>query len=384
MKKNKPFSLFIRINGAVLSVIFIFILIAGMTTILSLKMSSDSVGEVLETSDLNKLYLYFFGSENKYYIQNSKDIKDIPLTKVGFQIATNIKISDIRTFFERELPGFAEFNTKIELAGQGTDLTTLPIESAPPMDVLLKERDIAQNELNENDSNENNNTPPPSQTTNGKQVVFIYHTHSWESYLPLLKGVTNPDEAVSSNNRVNVVGVGDYLVKDLAARGIGSDNSTINATQELHKRGLDYYSAYQFSRGVVQEAMAGNHDLKFMIDIHRDSLGRQKTTTTINGKSYARLVFIVGQNNSNYEKNTILAKNLHKALEKKYPGLSRGVVSKDKSEGNGVYNQDLSPRAILLEVGGVDNNMTELHNAIDAFADVFSEYYWHMKNAKAF
>ena len=84
------------------------------------------------------------------------------------------------------------------------------------------------------------------------------------------------------------------------------------------------------------------------------------------------------------KKNTILAKNLHKALEKKYPGLSRGVVSKDKSEGNGVYNQDLSPRAILLEVGGVDNNMTELHNAIDAFADVFSEYYWQMKNAKAF
>ncbi|MGG1400122.1 stage II sporulation protein P [Bacillus salipaludis] len=384
MKKNKPFSLFIRINGAVLSVIFIFILIAGMTTILSLKMSSDSVGEVLETSDLNKLYLYFFGSENKYYIQNSKDIKDIPLTKVGFQIATNIKISDIRTFFERELPGFAEFNTKIEIAGQGTDLTTLPIESAPPMDVLLKEREIAQNQLTENDSRENNNTPPPSQTTNGKKVVFIYHTHSWESYLPLLKNVTNPDESVSSNNRVNVVGVGDYLVKDLVAKGIGSDNSTINATQELHKRGLDANSAYQYSRSVVKETMADNGDLKFLIDIHRDSSRKNITSITINNKNYARLVFVVGQANPNYKQNLELAKKLHAALEKKYPGLSRGVVSKDRSEGNGVYNQDLSPRAILLEVGGVDNNLTELHNAMDAFADVFSEYYWNMKNAKAF
>ncbi|OIK09084.1 stage II sporulation protein P [Bacillus sp. MUM 116] len=384
MKKNKPFSLFIRINGAVISVIVIFILIAGMTTILSLKMSSESVGEVLETSDLNKLYLYFFGSENKYYIQNRKDIKDIPLTKVGFQIATNIKISDIRTFFERELPGFAEFNTKIEIAGQGTDLTTLPIESAPPMDVLLKEREIAQNQINENNSNENNNTPPPSQTTNGKKIVFIYHTHSWESYLPLLKNVTNPNEAVSSNNRVNVVGVGDYLVKDLAAKGIGSDNSTINATQELHKRGWDANSAYQYSRSVVKEALADNSDLKFMVDIHRDSSRKNITSTTLNNKRYARLVFVVGQANPNYKQNLELAKKLHDALEKKYPGLSRGVVSKDRSEGNGVYNQDLSPRAILLEVGGVDNDIQELHNAIDAFADVFSEYYWQMKNAKAF
>lgn len=386
MKKKKPFSLIVHINGALVSVIFVFLLIAGMTTFLSVNLSSVSVGQILDTSsDLNKLYLYFFGSENKNFIQNHKEMNEISLTKVGFQIATNIKINDIKTFFERELPGFSEFNTKIQVAGQGTDITTLPIESSPPMEVLLKEREVAQEALKSNGSNNNQpTTPTPTQNTNGKKVVYIYHSHSWESYLPLLKQVSSPDESVSSNNQANVVGVGEFLAKDLEEKGIGVEHSAINAAEKLHEKGLDANSSYQYSRGLVQEAMAGNHDLTFTIDIHRDSLRRDKTTVTINNKSYARLDFIVGEANPNFKQNLELAKELHAAVEGKYPGLSRGVLSKNKSMGNGVYNQDLSPRAILIEVGGVDNNIEELQNAMHAFADVFSEFYWNKKDAHAF
>lgn len=87
MKKNKQPSLILRVNGALSFVIFVFLFVAGMTTILSVNLSSESVREVLDSSsDLNKLYLYFFGSENKYYIQNRTDIQDIPITKLGFQI----------------------------------------------------------------------------------------------------------------------------------------------------------------------------------------------------------------------------------------------------------------------------------------------------------
>lgn len=380
MKKNKQPSLILRVNGALSFVIFVFLFVAGMTTILSVNLSSESVREVLDSSsDLNKLYLYFFGSENKYYIQNRTDIQDIPITKLGFQIATNIKINDVRTLLDRELPGFSDFNTKIEVAGQGTNLRNLPIESAPPMDVLLKNRQISENAI-KNDTSSNQSTPP-TQTTNGKKVVYIYHTHSWESYLPLLQGVTNPDDAVSSNNKVNVVGVGDMLVKDLEEKGIESEHSTINAATLLHQKGLDANSAYKLSRELVQEAFAGNHDLTYAIDIHRDSSRRAKTTITINGKSYARLDFILGESNPHFKQNLEFAKALHNALEKKYPGLSRGLFSKNKSMGNGLYNQDLSPRSILVEVGGVDNTYEELQNAMQAFADIFSTYYWQMKNA---
>lgn len=380
MKKAKQPSLILRVNGALSFVVFVFLFIAGMTTILSVNMSSNSVNQVLESSaDLNKLYLYFFGSENKYYIQDRTDIKDIPLTKLGFQIATNIKINDVRTLLDRELPGFSDFNTKIEVAGQGTNITNLPIESAPPMEVLLKNRQISENAIK--DDTNNSQSSPPVETTNGKKVVFIYHTHSWESYLPLLKNVTNPDDAISSNNKVNVVAVGDMLVKDLEAKGIDSEHSTVNAAEKLHELGWDSNSAYKYSRELVQEAFTGDQDLTYAIDIHRDSIGRFKTSVTINGKSYARLDFILGASNPHFKQNLEFTKALHAALEKKYPGLSRGVLSKDKSMGNGLYNQDLSPRSILIEVGGVGNNYEELQNAMEAFADVFSEYYWKMKNA---
>jgi stage II sporulation protein P len=350
-----------------------------MTSFLSVKMTSDSVGQVLGTSNLNNLFLYFFGSENKYFIQSHKEINEIPITKVGFQIATNIKINDIKSLFERELPGFAEFNTKIQIAGQGTDITTLPIESSPPIEVLLKEKEVAKDTPSDNNAIDNPATP-----TADKKVVYLYHTHSWEAYLPLLKQVTLPNQSVSSNNRVNVVGVGEMLVKDLEAKGIGVEHNTNNMAEGLHAKGWDTNHSYQYSRELVQEAMATNHDLTFNIDIHRDSLRKEKTTAMINNKSYARLDFIVGEANPNFQQNLELAKQLHAAVEKKYPGLSRGVLSKNKTTGNGVYNQDLSPRAILIEVGGVDNNYDELQNAMAAFADAFSEYYWKSKDAHAF
>ncbi len=49
---------------------------------------------------------------------------------------------------------------------------------------------------------------------------------------------------------------------------------------------------------------------------------------------------------------------------------------KGEFDGDGVYNQDLTERALLIEFGGVDNDLTELYNSAEALADVFSEYYW--------
>ena len=53
-----------------------------------------------------------------------------------------------------------------------------------------------------------------------------------------------------------------------------------------------------------------------------------------------------------------------------------------KSEGNGVYNQDVSNKAMLIEIGGVDNDLNELYRSVDAFTEVFSEYYWELSEAK--
>ncbi|MNG21954.1 Stage II sporulation protein P (SpoIIP) [compost metagenome] len=96
----------------------------------------------------------------------------------------------------------------------------------------------------------------------------------------------------------------------------------------------------------------------------------------INNEPYAKLIFVIGTGNQNYKKNLEVASALHEILKKKYPNISRGVIYKDFSTGNGIYNQDLSGQSILIELGGVDNTAEELNRSIDALAEAFSEYYW--------
>ncbi|GIN89221.1 hypothetical protein J22TS1_02720 [Siminovitchia terrae] len=107
------------------------------------------------------------------------------------------------------------------------------------------------------------------------------------------------------------------------------------------------------------------------IDIHRDSQPKKVTTADIHQKRYATLFFVVGKEHKNYEKNRKFVEELHHDLEKKYSGLSRGVVVKGEFDGDGVYNQDLTEHALLIEFGGVDNNLTELYNSAEALADDF-------------
>ncbi|MDP4169567.1 MAG: stage II sporulation protein P, partial [Bacillota bacterium] len=193
-------------------------------------------------------------------------------------------------------------------------------------------------------------------------------------YLPYLKGVTDPNLAIHS--KINVTRVGDELKQALESQGIGTSVNKTDVITMLNTNGLLYPKAYVESRQVVEASMGMNHDLQYFIDIHRDSRRKNQTTKIINGKSYAKIAFIIGGENPNYEKNEKLATDLHNLLEKKYPGLSRGVIKKEGAGNNGKYNQDLSPNAILIEFGGVDNTFDELNRSAEALADVFGEYYW--------
>jgi stage II sporulation protein P len=170
--------------------------------------------------------------------------------------------------------------------------------------------------------------------------------------------------------------MGSRLKEELNNRGIGVEHDKTDVTKGLQQRNWDYNDSYIYSREKVQEALAGNDDLNYLIDIHRDSQPKEITTTTIDDKLYARLFFVVGKEHKNYKENLHLAKEINSMLEEKYPGISRGVFVKGKSQGDGVYNQDLTDRAVLLEFGGVENDLPELDNSIEAFAEVFSEFYW--------
>ncbi|MEC2074973.1 stage II sporulation protein P [Metabacillus fastidiosus] len=63
-------------------------------------------------------------------------------------------------------------------------------------------------------------------------------------------------------------------------------------------------------------------------------------------------------------------------IEKGYKGLSKGVMIKDKTHRNGVYNQDLSKYNMIIEIGGVENNLEELYRTAEILGIVISKYYF--------
>lgn len=358
--------------------------VSGLMTSLKpeYRLTSSSVNNV--ANHITGEWLYrLMGLENHYFLQSlPEDSKAPKLTNFMFMMSTNVNLDDPRSLLGRELPGFSLFDGKILVAGEGTNYTNLPIESAPPIEVLKAEQEAAlQNTDGIDAGSDNAGSETPPMSTGDRKVVYIYFSHNRESYLPYLKGVTDPNKAYHS--QINVMNIGNKLKEQLENRGIGAAVERTDIQENLNKKGLGYGQSYQESRPVVQAAMAGNNELQYFIDIHRDSNRKDMTTKNINGKSYAKLIFVVGAEHSNYDKNLKLATELHKLLDKKYPGLSRGVIEKKGAGTNGKYNQDLSENAMLIEFGGVDNTFEELYRSSDALADVFSEYYWQAEKVNS-
>lgn len=384
MRNGKSSGIVLSIQGTsigkliLISLLFLFFVFSLSGLLTSLKpqyrLSSNSVHHAANNLTGDLLYKVL-GWENHYFLEAlPNNTKGPKLTNLLFQLSSNINLDDPRSLLGRELPGFSLFDSRIIVADKGVNYTNMPVESAPPTEVMKAESEAALQNLDDVQVGESTPNPPPGLTTGDRKVVYLYFTHNRESYLPYLKGVTDPDDAYHS--KVNVTKIGDKLKEVLEDNGVGTEVDKTDIMGNLNKKMLGFPLAYKESRPVVQTAMAQNRDLQYFIDIHRDSRRKKDTTTTINGKPYARLAFIIGAEHDNYEQNLKLASKLHQLLNKKYPGISRAVITKEGKGTNGKFNQDLSGKAILIEFGGVDNTFDELYRSAEAVADVFSEYYW--------
>lgn len=306
-----------------------------------------------------------------------------------FHLLVGVDPSRPRTFLSRELPGYAQFageEAVLLAAGDAQPpagaLAGMPLqdasgapEPAPPPPPPEQPKPSPSDEKASPDAK-------PALTTGGRRVVFIYHTHPRESFLPELPGKDHPNSAMDV--KVNVTLIGRHLAKALEARGIGTVVDTTDFTGQLMKEGKPYALSYAASIKKVKEVMAANRDITFIFDIHRDAVKREKTTLTMNGKTYAKLYFIIGKGNPHWEKNHAFAEQLHKAINERYPGLSRGIKPFEKTPWrNGEYNQHVLPRALTVEVGGVENTLEECYRTAELFADVIADVYWDAVKVQA-
>jgi stage II sporulation protein P len=98
-------------------------------------------------------------------------------------------------------------------------------------------------------------------------------------------------------------------------------------------------------------------------DIHRDGLSSDKpklrVTTTINKKTVAQIMFVVGVGtdslkNSHWKENLKFAMHLQVVLNEKYPGLAKPIYVRE-----GRFNQHISSDSLIIEIGGDGNLLSE-------------------------
>lgn len=197
-------------------------------------------------------------------------------------------------------------------------------------------------------------------------IIYIYNSHQLENY---------------ASNNLEIYGItpnvlmASYLLKEkLNSIGLSTVVEDTNMAEFLSINGWDYASSYKASRIFILDKKNKYPSLEYFIDIHRDSVSRDGTTVNINGKSYARILFVVGLEHSGYQGNLDTVTKVNKLFEKYYPKLSRGIYKKEGPGVDGIYNQDISPNSMLIEVGGTGNDIDEVLNTINAITDVLSKY----------
>lgn len=197
-------------------------------------------------------------------------------------------------------------------------------------------------------------------------IVYLYNTHQLEEYVLENKS--------SYSVTPNVMMLSYVLREKLNKAGIPTIVEENNVSEFLKTNNWNYASSYKVTKLLMTDAKEKNPSLKYFIDLHRDSVTKKISTATIDGKNYAKILFIVGLENKNYQENLKVTSAINEIINQKYPGLSRGIYKKEGPGVNGVYNQDFSPNTILFEVGGKENTMDEVMNTAEAIFQVLKEY----------
>lgn len=223
-----------------------------------------------------------------------------------------------------------------------------------------------KNEVKKDEKIETGYIESPVKTVTNNPRVYIYNTHQTEGY--------SMQNLEPYNITPNVM-MASYLLREkLDKGGVKSivEETDINEFMKINKWTVK--DTYKASRQFMTQAVDKYKNLDLVIDLHRDAIKKDASTITINGKKYAKVLFVIGLNNKNSAKNQEVSEKLSTLINQFYPGLSRGTLPKKGSGVNGVYNQDIHPKAVLIECGGYENTIDEVSNTIEALTDIILKY----------
>lgn len=207
--------------------------------------------------------------------------------------------------------------------------------------------------------------PKPSENLDNP-IIYIYNTHQLEEY----KKSNNEEYNITPNTMM-----ASYILREkLNDLNLPTIVETSDVSEILRTNNWKYYKSYDVTRMLITDAREKNKNLKYFIDLHRDSIGYDLTTLKTDDKTYAKVLFIVGLENKNYQENMKLMDNICEKMNKQYKGICKGLYKKQGEGVNGVYNQDIDKNVLLIELGGVDNTTEEISNTLDVFVKSLKEY----------
>ena len=183
-----------------------------------------------------------------------------------------------------------------------------------------------------------------------KRLIGIYSTHSDESYIPT-------DGAESKEKDAGIYDVDEALKNALEERGIDVELDT--TTHLPHDAG-----AYRRSRSTAARLLKSQPAA--LLDIHRDGIpDPDEYVQKIEDEDATKVRLLVGKSNPNADANRKFAKQIKAAADEMYPDLIKDIYI-----GKGDYNQELAPRAILLEFGTHTIKKERAIKSTDYMADV--------------
>jgi stage II sporulation protein P len=188
-----------------------------------------------------------------------------------------------------------------------------------------------------------------------KPMILIYHTHATESFIPL------SGKTFCEDPELTVVSLGAYLA-ELLEKEHGIPVLHCKEIFDIPRR-----YAYEKARPSIEQVLEQNPQIQVVLDLHRDGVSRQVTTAGVTGKDTAKILFVIGTRHEGWYNNLRFALFLEKAMGEKYPGLSRDIRKHAF-----IYNQDLHPRSLIVEIGGHENNRDEITRAVSCFAEVLA------------
>lgn len=206
----------------------------------------------------------------------------------------------------------------------------------------------------------------PNNNESENPVVYIYNTHQLETY---------SSEGLEGYNITPNIMMTSYLLSEkLNKSGISSIVEDTNISEFMKASNIASTEFYATTRIFINNAKNKYPSLKYFIDIHRDSVSKDISTCSIDGKNYARILFVIGTSNESYAENEKVVMQIDKIIDKLYPCMSRGIYKRETSGWSIAYNQDISKNVMLIEVGAKDNTIDEVLNTVDALSVVLTKY----------